>query len=50
MKLMIVPSDAMATMGAVAALGGGFQVGQDTDRGPPGRRKQLAGGSGRLDS
>ena len=27
---MIVPSDAMATMGAVAALGGGFQVGQDT--------------------
>jgi len=30
MKLMIVPSDAMTTMGAVAALGGGFQVGQDT--------------------
>jgi hypothetical protein len=30
MKLMIIPSDAMTTMGAVAALGGGFQVGQDT--------------------
>jgi len=30
MKLMLIPSDAMTTMGAVAALGGGFQVGQDT--------------------
>jgi regulator of protease activity HflC (stomatin/prohibitin superfamily) len=29
MKLMIIPSDAMTTMGAVAALGGGFQAGQD---------------------
>ena len=27
--LMIVPSDAMAAMGAVAALGGGFQTAQD---------------------
>ena len=33
MKLMIIPSDAMATMGAVAALGGGFQVGPGHRRG-----------------
>ena len=41
MKLMIVPSDAMTTMGAVAALGGGFQIGQDTAADRPGRRKPL---------
>ena len=35
MKLMLIPSDAMATMGAVAALGGGFQVGQDTTADSP---------------
>ncbi len=29
MSLMLVPSDAMAAMGAVAALGGGFQAGKD---------------------
>jgi regulator of protease activity HflC (stomatin/prohibitin superfamily) len=29
MTLMLVPSDAMAAMGAVAALGGGFQGGRD---------------------
>jgi regulator of protease activity HflC (stomatin/prohibitin superfamily) len=29
MTLMIIPSDAMGTMGAVAALGGGFQAGKD---------------------
>ena len=29
MKLMLIPSDAMATMGAVAALGGGFQTGKE---------------------
>ena len=29
-KLMIIPSDAVATMGAVAALGGGFQTGRET--------------------
>ncbi|MFN0155709.1 MAG: SPFH domain-containing protein [Gaiella sp.] len=29
MSLMLVPSDAMAAMGAVAALGGGFQAGRD---------------------
>jgi hypothetical protein len=27
---MIIPSDAVATMGAVAALGAGFQSGEDT--------------------
>jgi hypothetical protein len=30
MKLMLIPSDAVAAMGAVAALGGGFQAGSDT--------------------
>ena len=30
MTLMLVPSDSMAAMGAVAALGGGFQAGRDT--------------------
>ena len=29
-KLMIIPSDAVATMGAVAALGGGFETGKQT--------------------
>ncbi|MEO5634073.1 SPFH domain-containing protein [Gaiella sp.] len=29
MKLMLIPSDAMASMGAVAALGGGFQTGKE---------------------
>ena len=29
MTLMLVPSDAMAALGAVAALGGGFQAGRD---------------------
>src|SRR3954453_2606602 len=29
-KLMIIPSDAVATMGAVAALGGSFKFGEDT--------------------
>jgi regulator of protease activity HflC (stomatin/prohibitin superfamily) len=29
-KLMIIPSDAVATMGAVAALGGGFETGRET--------------------
>jgi len=27
---MIIPSDAVATMGAVAALGGGFETGRET--------------------
>jgi hypothetical protein len=27
---MLIPSDAVATMGAVAALGAGFQSGEDT--------------------
>ena len=39
MKLMLIPSDAMASMGAVAALGGGFQVGQDATAVEPGRRR-----------
>ena len=32
MKLMIIPSDAVATMGAVAALGGGFRSGRTQPR------------------
>jgi regulator of protease activity HflC (stomatin/prohibitin superfamily) len=34
MTLMLVPSDAMASLGAVAALGGGFQAGRDATAGP----------------
>jgi hypothetical protein len=29
MKLMIVPSDAQAALGAATAIGGGFQTGQN---------------------
>jgi regulator of protease activity HflC (stomatin/prohibitin superfamily) len=34
--LMVVPSDATAAMGAIAALGGGFQSGQDAAASNPG--------------
>jgi regulator of protease activity HflC (stomatin/prohibitin superfamily) len=37
MTLMMVPSDAMPSMGAVSALGAGFQAGQDATRSVPGR-------------
>jgi regulator of protease activity HflC (stomatin/prohibitin superfamily) len=33
-KLMLIPSDAVAAMGAVAALGSGFQAGSETAQGP----------------
>jgi regulator of protease activity HflC (stomatin/prohibitin superfamily) len=35
MTLMLVPSDSMAAMGAIAALGGGFQAGRDTAASEP---------------
>ena len=44
MKLMIIPSDAVATMGAVAALGAGFQSGEDTAADGPAARARSHGG------
>ena len=48
MTLMMVPSDAMPAMGAVSALGAGFQAGQDVTASVPGRdSKELGSGSER---
>ena len=49
MKLMLIPSDAVAAMGAVAALGGGFQAGSDTALDPGRSGRVGARGSRRLD-
>ena len=46
MTLMMVPSDAMPAMGAVSALGAGFQAGQDATASVPTRdSKELGTGS-----
>jgi regulator of protease activity HflC (stomatin/prohibitin superfamily) len=48
MTLMMVPSDAMPSMGAVSALGAGFQAGQDTQRSVPSTdKKELPSGGER---
>jgi regulator of protease activity HflC (stomatin/prohibitin superfamily) len=48
MTLMMVPSDAMPSMGAVSALGAGFQAGQDATRSVPARdSKELPSGGER---
>jgi regulator of protease activity HflC (stomatin/prohibitin superfamily) len=48
MTLMMVPSDAMPAMGAVSALGAGFQAGQDATRSVPSRdSKELPSGDER---
>jgi regulator of protease activity HflC (stomatin/prohibitin superfamily) len=48
MTLMMVPSDAMPSMGAVSALGAGFQAGQDVQRSVPARdSKELPSGDER---
>jgi regulator of protease activity HflC (stomatin/prohibitin superfamily) len=48
MTLMMVPSDAMPAMGAVSALGAGFQAGQDATRSVPARdSKELPSGGER---
>jgi regulator of protease activity HflC (stomatin/prohibitin superfamily) len=48
MTLMMGPSDAMPAMGAVSALGAGFQAGQDTTRSVPSREsKELGSGNER---
>jgi regulator of protease activity HflC (stomatin/prohibitin superfamily) len=48
MTLMMVPSDAMPSMGAVSALGAGFQAGQDVQRSvPSGDSKELTSGDER---
>ena len=47
MTLMMIPSDAMPAMGAVSALGAGFQAGQDANRSVPGRdSKELPAAAG----
>ena len=46
MTLMMIPSDAMPAMGAVSALGAGFQAGQDVTAAVPGREsKELGSGT-----
>ena len=48
MTLMMIPSDAMPAMGAVTALGAGFQAGQDVTASVPGREsKELPSGNER---
>ena len=48
MTLMMIPSDAMPAMGAVTALGAGFQAGQDvTASVPPRESKELPSGNER---
>jgi regulator of protease activity HflC (stomatin/prohibitin superfamily) len=48
MTLMMVPSDALPAMGAVSALGAGFQAGQDAKRSASGRdSKELPSGDER---
>jgi regulator of protease activity HflC (stomatin/prohibitin superfamily) len=43
MTLMMVPSDAMPAMGAVSALGAGFQAGQDVTASAPTRESRELG-------
>ncbi len=44
MTLMMVPSDALPAMGAVSALGAGFQAGQDVTRSQPADGRRLPPG------
>jgi regulator of protease activity HflC (stomatin/prohibitin superfamily) len=48
MTLMMIPSDAMPAMGAVSALGAGFQAGQDVTASVPARdTRELSSGNAR---